>query len=81
MALAPRCRGRPADTYHRWMEIVLPGSLAGLPRLSVPACVGANGLPMGLQLAGPDGSDAAIQRLGQAWHRATGWPDARPPDL
>lgn len=78
----PRVVGsRPADTYHRWMEIVVPVRLAGLPCLWVPAGFGANGLPMGLQLAGPDGSDAAILMLGQAWHRARGWPDARPPHL
>ncbi|MFV0386719.1 amidase [Paracoccus sp. (in: a-proteobacteria)] len=71
--------GRPADTYHRWMEIVVPVSLAGLPCLSVPVGFGANGLPMGMQLAGPSGSDAAILRLGQAWHHATDWPGKRPP--
>ncbi len=70
--------GRPADTYHRWMEIVVPVSLAGLPCLSVPVGFGASGLPMGMQLAGATGKDAAILRLGQAWHQATRWPDRRP---
>ncbi|RNF34105.1 amidase [Paracoccus methylarcula] len=73
--------GKPADTYHRWMEIVVPVSLAGLPCLSVPVGFGANGLPMGMQLAGAAGSDAAILRLGQAWHEATGWTDHLPPGL
>lgn len=71
--------GNPADTYHRWMEIVVPVSLAGLPCLSVPVGFGENGLPMGMQLAGPTGSDAAILRLGQTWHEATDWPGRRPP--
>ena len=73
--------GKPADTYHRWMEIVIPVSLAGLPCLSVPVGFGANNLPMGMQLAGPVGADAAILRLGQAWHQATDWPNQRPPNL
>ncbi|SIS79383.1 amidase [Paracoccus saliphilus] len=72
---------KPADTYHRWMEIVVPVSLAGLPCLSVPVGFGANGLPMGMQLAGGAGSDAAILHLGQAWHEATGWTDHLPPGL
>ena len=70
--------GKPADTYHRWMEIVVPVSLAGLPCLSVPVGFGANGLPMGMQLAGATGSDAAILRLGHAWHEATNWPGHLP---
>ncbi|MDP0925545.1 amidase [Paracoccus onubensis] len=70
--------GKPADTYHRWMEIVVPVSLAGLPCLSVPVGFGANGLPMGMQLAGATGSDAAILRLGQAWHEETNWPGHLP---
>lgn len=83
--------GSPADTYHRWMEIVVPVSLAGLPCLSVPVGFGPVGfgpvgfgpqsLPMGMQLAGPTGADAAILRLGCAWHEATGWPDRKPPEL
>lgn len=70
--------GKPADTYHRWMEIVVPVSLAGLPCLSVPVGFGANGLPMGMQLAGATGRDAAILRLGHAWHKATNWPGHLP---
>ena len=74
------------DTYHRWMEVVVPVSLAGLPCLAMPAGFGdaqsgGAGLPMGMQLFGPRGSDRAILRLGQAWHRATDWPSRRPPDL
>ena len=73
--------GRPLDTYHRWMEIVVPVSLAGLPCLAVPAGFGARGLPMGMQLFGPAGADARILALGQAWHRATDWPGRRPPPM
>lgn len=73
--------GRAMDTYHRWMEVVIPVSLAGLPSLNIPVGFGANGLPMGMQLAGPRGGDRAVLRLGQAWHRATDWPGRRPPAL
>ncbi len=73
--------GRAMDTYHRWMEVVIPVSLIGLPALSVPVGFGPQGLPMGLQLAGPVGADAAILAMGQAWHVATDWPGKRPPML
>ena len=73
--------GTDMDTYHRWMEIVIPISLIGLPALSVPIGFGANGLPMGLQIAGRVGADAAVLALGQAWHLATDWPARRPPVL
>ena len=69
------------DTYHRWMEVVIPVSLAGLPALALPAGVGANGLPMGMQMFGPAGADAHILAMGQAYHAATDWPGRRPPNL
>lgn len=73
--------GRRMDTYHRWMEVVVPASLIGLPALSVPVGFGAAGLPMGMQIIGRSGDDAGVLAIGQAWHRATEWPQKRPPDL
>lgn len=71
--------GVAMDTYHRWMEIVVPVSLIGLPALNVPVGFGAQGLPMGMQIIGPTGADAAVLAAGQAYHRATDWPSQRPP--
>ena len=73
--------GHAMDTYHRWMEVVIPVSLAGLPALALPAGFGAEGLPMGMQMFGPTGADARILALGQAYHLATDWPAKRPPLL
>ncbi|MCW1933189.1 amidase [Pararhodobacter zhoushanensis] len=61
--------GLPMDTYHRWMEVVIPASLIGLPALAVPAGFGAAGLPMGLQLIGRHGNDLALLQLAEAWHQ------------
>ena len=69
------------DTYHRWMEVVIPVSLIGLPALNIPVGFSSGGLPMGLQIFGPLGADKALLELGQVWHRATNWPNVRPPDL
>ena len=63
------------------MEVVIPAGLIGLPTLSVPVGFGAQGLPMGMQLAGRVGSDASVLAMGQAWHEATDWPNKRPPLL
>ncbi|MDT1062180.1 amidase [Paracoccus sp. CPCC 101403] len=59
--------GRAMDTYHRWMEVVIPASMAGLPALAVPAGFGASGLPIGLQIMGPHLGDRAILELGHAY--------------
>jgi len=73
--------GTEMDTYHRWMECVIPVSLIGLPAVAVPAGFGARGLPMGLQLAGAYGNDRGVLALAEAYHRATDWPGQRPPPL
>ena len=73
--------GRKMDTYHRWMEAVLPVSLIGLPAVNLPAGFGAAGLPMGMQIFGPRGSDLRMLELAQAYHLATDWPNKRPPTL
>jgi amidase len=71
--------GRRMDTYHRWMEVVIPASLIGLPALSVPLGLGPQGLPSGMQIIGRSGDDAGVLAIGQAYHRATEWPQRRPP--
>ena len=38
-----RIAGRAMDTYHRWMEVMLPASMAGTPVLTVPAGFGPIG--------------------------------------
>ena len=73
--------GRRMDSYHRWMEVVVPVSLIGLPCVALPAGFSQAGLPTGMQLFGPTGADAAVLGLADAYHRATDWPGRRPPPL
>ena len=61
---------REMDTYHRWMEVVVPASLIGLPALSVPAGCDRRGLPMGVQILGAPGADATVLGLGLALEAA-----------
>ena len=62
--------GRAMDTYHRWMEVVIGPTLAGLPAISVPAGFSADGLPMGLQIVGPPQADFALLQMAHAWEQA-----------
>ena len=73
--------GRAMDTYHRWMEAVVPATMAGLPALAVPAGFGAQGLPAGLQIIGPVQSDLAVLQLGHAYDQASGYARVRSPLL
>ena len=70
--------GIAMDTYHRWMQVVTPVSLLGLPALAMPAGFGDAGLPAGIQIFGPRDSDLKILGMGETYHEATGWPGKRP---
>jgi amidase len=61
--------GVAMDTYHRWMEVVIYATFAGLPCISVPAGFNADGLPMGLQLIGRPQADAAVLQLAHAYEQ------------
>jgi amidase len=53
--------GRATDTYHRWMEVTLYATFAGLPAISVPAGFHPNSpWPCGLQLIGRPRADAEL---------------------
>lgn len=70
--------GRAMDTYHRWMEVVIGGTLAGVPVLSVPVGFDARGRPMGMQLIGPMGADQSVLEAGLAYELVTDHLERRP---
>ena len=70
--------GRAMDTYHRWMEVVIAGTLAGVPVLSVPVGFDAGGRPMGMQLIGPMGADQAVLEAGMSYELVTDYLEHRP---
>jgi aspartyl-tRNA(Asn)/glutamyl-tRNA(Gln) amidotransferase subunit A len=62
-------------------QLTVPANHAGIPGLSLPAGLDADGLPVGIQLLGPDFSEANLLRIGRAYEIATqdeSWRQARP---
>ncbi|GHF83564.1 aspartyl-tRNA(Asn)/glutamyl-tRNA(Gln) amidotransferase subunit A [Amycolatopsis bartoniae] len=64
-ARAGKIDGHPVDIRAALLSLTSPWSVLGLPAMSVP--VGhADGLPIGLQLVGPPGSEATLLRTAAA---------------
>ncbi|HVA79836.1 MAG TPA: amidase family protein [Candidatus Binataceae bacterium] len=73
--------GRAMDTYHRWMEVMIPVTMSGCPALNVPAGFNSAGLPMGIQIVAPNHAEFACMQLAHAYDQATQWVERRPPPL
>ncbi|HXW84736.1 MAG TPA: amidase [Candidatus Binataceae bacterium] len=71
--------GKTMDTYHRWMEIMIPITMSGCPALSVPAGFNHDGLPMGIQIVAPAGAELKCLRLAHAYDQQTRWVTKRVP--
>jgi len=66
------------ETFLKFIRNTDPGSNAGIPGLTIPAGLGpSTGLPVGLSLDGPRGSDARLLALGMAIEKLLG-PTAAP---
>lgn len=59
-------------------QLNIPGSLAGLPALSVPCGVDQNNLPIGLQIIGAQWQDQKVFNAGYAFQKLTDWHIKRP---
>jgi len=49
-------------------------SLCGVPAVTIPAGIGPNGLPLGLQITGKRSSDASLLSIANWCDEAIGWP-------
>lgn len=58
--------------------LTIPGSTAGIPALSVPCGFSKSGLPIGLQIMGPQFEEGRIMNVGHAFEQATEWGEKRP---
>lgn len=70
--------GRRMDTYHRWMEVLIGATLAGLPVVSLPAGFDERGRAMGIQFIGPPGDDRMVLEFARRYAQITGLLDRRP---
>ncbi|KAG5953581.1 hypothetical protein E4U53_004680 [Claviceps sorghi] len=58
--------GPPMDAFSVYTRNSGPGSNAGIPGLSIPAGMTARGLPVGIEIDGPLGSDERLLAIGLA---------------
>ncbi|MBN2549600.1 MAG: Asp-tRNA(Asn)/Glu-tRNA(Gln) amidotransferase subunit GatA [Anaerolineales bacterium] len=52
-------------------QLTVPADHAGTPGISLPGGIAGDGLPIGIQLLGPDFSEATLLRLGRAFEKVT----------
>jgi Asp-tRNA(Asn)/Glu-tRNA(Gln) amidotransferase A subunit family amidase len=64
--------GQSVPTFRTYIHNTAPGSSAGIPGLSVPAGLTGDGLPVGLELDGPAGSDRILLAIGLAVEEVLG---------
>lgn len=69
------------SSYHRWMEVTSIGTLISAPTLAMPAGFSKSGLPIGLQVIGPNHDDFGLLDLARAWEAETRWVQRVPPPL
>ncbi len=70
-------KGDPVKAYLADI-FTLPGSLAGLPGMSVPVGFGEGGMPVGLQLLGNYFKEGQLLHAAHALQQATDWHQASP---
>ena len=69
--------GERVPTFPTFIRNTDPGSNAGIPGLSLPTGLTSTGLPIGMELDGPAGSDERLLAVAAAVEEAIGF-DARP---
>ena len=74
----PPLQSEGLETWLRGRTFNLPFSYLGFPAISIPCALSREGLPIGIQLVGPDLGEMQLLRLADAFERASGFPSARP---
>ena len=69
----------PQESAGALLSFTAPFALTGHPALSIPCGFSDEGLPIGLQLVGPHGSEALVLKVAGALENATNWSGRRPP--
>ena len=69
-----------SDPVKMYLEDMLtcPINIAGVPALSVPCGFSKSGLPIGMQIIGPQFAEPVLLEIGAAYQRATGFHKKKP---
>ena len=60
------------ENFGLFIQNTDPGGNAGIPGLSIPAGLGAGGMPVGVEIDGPAGSDRKVLSIGLAIEKVLG---------
>jgi indoleacetamide hydrolase len=58
--------GKPVPTFPTFISNTSPGSVGGIPGISLPVGMTAAGLPVGMELSGPEESDQHVLAIAAA---------------
>jgi len=61
--------GKQVPSFQTLLQNMNPGSYAGIPGITIPAGNTNEGLPVGMHLEGPEGSDKKLLRIAAAIHK------------
>lgn len=56
-----------------WASFLYDANLVGMPACAIPMGIGDEGLPLSLQILGPEGSDYEVLRIAEAIEQLIGW--------
>ena len=70
-----RVGNREIKTLFGWTPFTYPFNLTGQPALTVPAGLGPQGLPVGMQIVGPRGSDRFILEVAKRFEELAPFPE------
>ena len=78
MGEAPRLSDYRSVSFWQKPSLLTAWNVTGQPVIALPNGVGANGLPLGIQILGRPFGETTILRIGHAYERATDWHTRRP---
>ena len=71
--------GKTVEPFWGYLPFTFPINMTGQTASSVPCGFSADGMPIGLHLVGPRGSEAKVLQASAAFEQARPWSQKRPP--
>ena len=71
--------GKQVEPFWGFLPFTFPINMTGQTASSVPCGFSADGMPIGLQIIGPNGAEARVLQASAAFEQARPWIDKRPP--